>query len=308
MTEKTPRLIFMGTPDFAAAALRALIEAGHQVVCVYSQPPRPARRGQELKKSPVHLAASAAGIEVRTPATLKSAEEQAAFKNLKADLAVVAAYGLILPKAILEAPCLGCINIHASLLPRWRGAAPIHRALLAGDTETGITIMQMNEGLDTGAMLLKQAIPINPTDTAKTLHGRLQDLGARMVVEAVKGLQAGKLKAEPQPKEGATYAARLTREEGKVDWSEDAEQIARKTRAFNPWPGVFFETKGERIKILEAQAVPGEGEPGTLLNDTFAVACGAGALQLLRVQREGRAPMEGAAFLRGFSIKIGAKL
>jgi methionyl-tRNA formyltransferase len=304
----TPRLIFMGTPEFAVAALQALIKAGNDIVCVYTQPPKPAGRGQEVKKSPVQLAAEAAGIEVRSPKSLKTPEEQQAFRDLKADIAVVAAYGLILPKAVLEAPRYGCINIHGSILPRWRGAAPIHRALLAGDKESGITIMQMDEGLDTGAMLMVKSLPIPATATAQMLHDALRDLGAEMIVQAVKDLPEGKLKATPQPPEGATYAQRLSREEGRVDWKEEAEVLARKVRALNPWPGVFFESKGERVKILEARVEKKSGTPGTLLDASFAVACGKDAMVLTRVQREGRAPMEGDAFLRGFAVKPGEVL
>jgi methionyl-tRNA formyltransferase len=302
------RLIFMGTPDFAVPALQALIAAGHNVAGVYSQPPRPAGRGQDVKKSPVHLAAEAKNIPVFTPKSLKNAEAQQEFKNLNADIAVVAAYGLILPKAVLDAPRLGCINIHASLLPRWRGAAPIHRALLAGDKESGITIMQMDEGLDTGAMLLKEKIAIMSTTTAQQLHDDLASLGAKMAVEAVAGLLAGKLTATPQPEKGVTYAHRLTREEGKLDWEEDAAVLERKVRALNPWPGVFFEAKGERIKILGAELADASGAPGTLLDARFAVACGKNALRLTRVQREGRGAMGGEAFLRGFAVKPGEKL
>jgi methionyl-tRNA formyltransferase len=303
-----PRLIFMGTPEFAVAALKALVTAGNDIVCVYSQPPKPAGRGHEVKKTPIHLAAEAAGIPVRTPKSLKSVEEQQAFRELNADIAVVAAYGLILPKAILDAPKFGCINIHGSILPRWRGAAPIHRALLAGDKESGITIMQMDEGLDTGAMLMVKSLPIQANTTAQILHDALRDMGAEMIVQAVKDLPEGKLKAVTQPAEGATYAHRLSREEGKVDWKEEADALERKVRALNPWPGVFFESKGGRIKILEARVEKKSGAPGTVLDDQFTVACGKDALVLNRVQREGRSPMEGSAFLRGFTVKPGEAL
>jgi methionyl-tRNA formyltransferase len=308
MLKQTSRLVFMGTPDFAVPALLALIKQGHEILCVYCQPPKPAGRGQELRKSPVQLAAEQHNIPVRTPKSLKNEDAQKEFASLNADLAVVAAYGLILPKAVLEAPKLGCINIHASLLPRWRGAAPIHRALLAGDAETGITIMQMDEGLDTGAMLIKRSIPITLKSTAQTLHDELAALGAAMVVEAVAKLQEGTLKTMKQPEAGTTYAAKLEREEGKVVWTQEANFLARKARAFNPWPGLFFESKGGRIKILEAEAVDGTGTPGTLLDDQFTIACGKGALRLLKVQREGKSAMDGAAFLRGFSVKPGEAL
>lgn len=303
------RLAFMGTPDFAVAALQALIAAGHEVVCVYSQPPRPAGRGQAVQPSPVHIAAEVAGIPVRTPVSLKTAEAQAEFRALNFDVAVVAAYGLLLPQTILDAPRLGCLNIHASLLPRWRGAAPIQRAILAGDAESGITIMQMDKGLDTGAMWLKRAVPITTQTTATQLHDQLAELGADMIVEAINGITQGKLRAETQPETGVTYAAKLTREEGKLDWQEEAATLERKARALNPWPGVFFEAKGERIKVLETALVfDQKGMAGTLLDDQFTVACGSDALRLVQVQRPGRSAIDGAALLRGFAIKPGEKV
>jgi methionyl-tRNA formyltransferase len=303
------RLAFMGTPDFAVPALKALAARGHEIVCVYSQPPRPAGRGQKEQKSPVHLAAEEMGIPVRTPARLKNAEDQQAFADLKLDAAVVAAYGLILPLAVLEAPRLGCINIHGSLLPRWRGAAPLQRAMLAGDADTGITIMQMAAGLDTGDMWLKKTVPITTKTTASSLHDALSALGAEMIGEALEGIASGTLRRTPQPEEGVTYAAKLERGEGKIDWNEEAAAIERKTRALNPRPGVYFEARGERIKILSAELVMDKkGEPGTLLADDFTVACGEDALRLLTVQRQGKAAMEGAAFLRGFTVKPGDRL
>ncbi len=302
------RLVFMGTPDFAVPVLRALIGAGHDMAAVYTRAPKPAGRGRELKKSPVHLLAESKGIPVRTPKSLKSEDEQKAFRDLGAGLGVVAAYGLILPKAVLEAPHLGCINVHASLLPRWRGAAPIHRALLAGDEETGICLMQMDEGLDTGPVLLREAMPITPATTAQSLHDDLSRMGARLAVAGAKGVLEGSLTPVPQPAEGATYAERLRREEGQVSWDEDAAILERKARGLNPWPGLFFEMRGTRIKILEAEVVARDGKPGTLLDNSFTIACGKGALRLPRVQREGRAPMEGAAFLRGFAVKVGEKI
>ena len=293
------RLAFMGTPDFAVPSLAALIAAGHEVACVYCQPPRPAGRGHKLQPSPVHALASSRGIAVRTPKSLRNPEAQAEFAALGLDIAVVAAYGLILPVPVLEAPRLGCVNIHGSLLPRWRGAAPIHRAILAGDSETGITIMQMEAGLDTGPMLLKQAVAITAASTAAELHDALSALGARMIVEALEGLAAGRLKAEAQPAEGVTYAAKLEREEGRLDWSRPAAELERRVRALNPWPGVWFESAGERIKVLAADPVPGSGAPGALLGEDFTVACGEGALRLAKVQRQGRGVVDGAAFLRG---------
>ena len=299
MTETRLRLAFMGTPDFAVPSLRALIEAGHEIACVYSQPPRPAGRGHKLQPSPVQTLAEAQGILVRTPKSLRPPEAQAEFAALGLDIAVVVAYGLILPVPVLEAPRLGCVNIHGTLLPRWRGAAPIHRALLAGDRETGITIMRVEAGLDTGPMLLKGAVPIAADTTAAALHDTLAALGARLIVEALEELAAGRLAAEPQPAEGVTYAAKLEREEGRLDWSRPAAELERRVRALNPWPGVWFETAGERIKVLAAELTAGSAAPGTLLGEDFTVACGEGALRLTRVQRQGRGVVDGAAFLRG---------
>jgi len=303
------RLAFMGTPDFALPALDALIGAGHEIAAVYSQPPRPAGRGHKPQASPVQRAAEAKGLSVRTPLSLKTAEEEAAFRGLGLDAAVVVAYGLLLPRPILEAPRLGCINIHGSLLPRWRGAAPIQRAILAGDAETGITIMQMDEGLDTGGMLLQRALPIGPEDSAADLHDRLARLGALLAVEALEGLAAGRLSARPQPAAGVTYAAKLERAEARIDWCEPADAILRRLRAFTPWPGLWFEAKGERIRLLGAEAGKnGDAEPGTLLEDD-AVACGEGtALVLKNVQRAGRSPMTMAELQRGFPIAPGMRL
>ena len=306
------RLVFMGTPDFAVPSLRALIGAGHEVACVYSQPPRPAGRGQQVQKSPVHRFAEERGIAVRTPKSLRNAEAQAEFADLKADAAVVAAYGLILPQPVLDAPRLGCLNVHGSLLPRWRGAAPIQRSILAGDAETGITIMQMDAGLDTGAMLLKDAVPITAQTTASSLHDELADMGARLIVEALDGLSAGRLTAVPQPEEGVTYAAKLAREDGRLDWTRDAAYVERQVRALTPWPGCWFDiagegSKGERIKVLKAEPAPeaGRAAPGTLLDDRLTIACADGAVRLALVQRPGKAPVEGSAFLRGFALPVG---
>ncbi|MCW2237877.1 methionyl-tRNA formyltransferase [Azospirillum canadense] len=301
------RLVFMGTPDFAVPSLRALVEAGHEVACVYSQPPRPAGRGQQVQKSPVHRFAEEHGIPVRTPKSLRNAEAQAEFADLKADAAVVAAYGLILPQPVLDAPRLGCLNVHGSLLPRWRGAAPIQRSLLAGDAETGITIMQMDIGLDTGAMLLKDQVPITAETTASTLHDALADMGARLIVEAMDGLAEGRLTAVPQPDDGVTYAAKLTREDGRLDWSREAAYVERQVRALTPWPGCWFDIKGERIKVLKAEPAPEAkgATPGTLLDDRLTIACTDGAVRLTLVQRPGKAPVEGSAFLRGFALPVG---
>jgi methionyl-tRNA formyltransferase len=299
----------MGTPDFALPALDALLAAGHEIAAVYSQPPRPAGRGHKPQASAVQRAAEAKGLPVRTPVSLKIAEEAAAFRTLRLDAAIVVAYGLLLPKPVLEAPRLGCLNIHGSLLPRWRGAAPIQRAILAGDAETGITIMQMDAGLDTGAILLQRALPIGAEDTAADLHDRLASLGAALVVEALDGLAAGRLSARPQPAAGVAYAAKLDRAEARIDWREPAEAILRRLRAFTPWPGLWFEAKGERIRLLAAATRKNGGAaPGTLLEDD-AVACGEGtALMLKSVQRAGRSPMAMAELRRGFPIAPGTRL
>jgi len=302
------RLAFMGTPDFAVPILEALVAAGHEIAAVYSQPPRPTGRGHKTQPSPVQARAEALGLTVRHPVSLKPEEEKASFAALNLDAAVVAAYGLILPRAILEAPRLGCLNVHGSLLPRWRGAAPIQRALLAGDLETGITIMQMDVGLDTGAMLLKGTVPIGPEATAQSLHDALAAMGADLIVPALDGVAAGTLAAEPQPEVGVTYAAKLTRDEGALDFREDAAVIDRKIRALNPWPGVWFAYQGERIKLLAARVEPGQGAPGTILDQDLAIACGGGVLRPTLLQRPGRAPVERRAFLNGSKIDPGVIL
>jgi methionyl-tRNA formyltransferase len=286
----------MGSPAFAVPALHALHAAGHSIEAVYCQPARPAHRGQAVTKCAVHLAAESLGLPVRTPARVRrDAAEHAAFAELDLDVAVVAAYGLILPGAMLAAPRRGCLNIHASLLPRWRGAAPIHAALLAGDAETGITIMQMDEGLDTGAMLLGEAIPIGKRATTPELHDALAALGARLVLRALDEQPM----AVPQPGDGATYAAKLSRDDGKLEFTRDAASLDRQVRALTPWPGTFATLDGETIKILEAEPAEGAGEPGRILDAGFTVACGVGALRVRRVQRPGRPATAGDAFLRG---------
>jgi methionyl-tRNA formyltransferase len=301
------RIVFMGTPDFAAAALQALIAAGHQIVAAYSQPPRPAGRGHDLRKSPVQLLAEANGILVYTPARLKTPEAQAAFAAHDADVAVVAAYGLILPQAILDAPRRGCLNIHASLLPRWRGAAPIQRAILAGDRETGISIMQMEAGLDTGAVLLEKRIPIAPDENAGQLHDRLARTGGEAIVEALEKLDA--LKPRKQPSEGVTYAAKISPEEARLDWSKSAADLSRAVRAFNPVPGAWtLLPNGERLKILEAACESGQGEPGQISDDRMSIFTGQGALRPLIVQRQGKRPMPVGEFLRGLPLKAGDRL
>lgn len=292
------RVIFMGTPEFSVPVLEALA-AEHDIVAVYSQPPRPAGRGKKDRPSPVHAKAAELGLEVRTPLNFKSAEDREAFAALDADIAVVVAYGLILPQAILDAPAKGCLNIHASLLPRWRGAAPIHRAIMAGDTETGICIMQMEAGLDTGPVLLREAIPIGATETTGELHDRLSAMGARLIVEALARIDS--LIAEPQTEAGVTYAAKIDKAEARIDWSRPAGDLVRHINGLSPFPGAWCEVGGERIKLLRAELAPGGGEPGTLLGG-FTIACGSGALDVLEAQRPGKRPMETAEILRGLTL------
>ncbi|HTZ35574.1 MAG TPA: methionyl-tRNA formyltransferase [Stellaceae bacterium] len=303
-------LVFMGTPDFAATILAALIGAGHRIVCAYAQPPRPAGRGHRLQPSPVQALAEARGIAVRCPTSLRDPAVQADFAALDADAAVVAAYGLILPRAILGAPRLGCINVHASLLPRWRGAAPVQRAILAGDAQSGVTIMQMDEGLDTGPMLLQRALPIGPATTAGTLTASLAALGGELVVAALDGLAAGVLTATPQPDAGVTYAKKLSRDEARLDWRRRAAELERQVRGFDPWPGAYFLVGEERLRVLAAAVEPGAAgaPPGRVLDDRLAIACGAGVLRPTRLQRPGRAAMDAAALLRGFPIREGTLL
>lgn len=300
------KLVFMGTPDFSVEALKALLAAGHDVRCVYSQPPRKAGRGQKLTPTPVHAFAEAQGIEVRTPVSLKSAEAQAEFAALNADAAVVVAYGLILPQAVLDAPRLGCFNIHASLLPRWRGAAPIQRAIEAGDPETGVAIMQMDAGLDTGAVLLMEATPITPTTTAGELHDTLAALGARLIVAALDGVADGTLTPTPQPGEGVTYAKKIDKAETRIDWSRPAAAVSAQVRAFHPM--AWFELQGLRVRVLELEVTDGQGTPGATLDDTLRVACGSGAVRLLRVQPAGKGVMDAASFLNGRAVFAGTKL
>lgn len=299
------RLAFMGSPDFAVPALRALHVAGHEIACVYAQPPRPAGRGQKETPCPVHRAALELGLPVRTPARVKrDAAEHAAFAALDLDAAVVAAYGLILPPAMLDAPRRGCLNIHASLLPRWRGAGPIQAAILAGDAETGITIMRMEEGLDTGPMLLREAIPIGPRATTPGVHDALAALGAGLILRAL----AEDPPAVPQPEEGVTYAPKIAKEDGRLDWRDDAPALDRRVRALTPWPGCFFQHGGETIRVLAAEPAAGAGAPGTVLDGAPTIACGRGALRLVRLQRAGRAPLPAAEFLRGYALPQGTVL
>lgn len=298
------RLAFMGSPDFSVPALHALLAAGHDVVAVYCQPPRPAGRGQAVRRCPVHVAADEAGLPVRTPDRLRARDdEHAAFAALRLDAAVVVAYGLILPQVMLDAPRLGCLNIHASLLPRWRGAAPIQAAILAGDAETGITIMRMDAGLDTGPMLLREPTPITDATTGETLHDTLSAMGARMIVTVLHHMPD----AVPQP-EGATYAAKLGRDDARIDWTGDAAAIERRVRAFDPWPGTFTTISGTVLKVLGAAVAHRTGPPGTVLDNALTVGCGSGALRLTRVQLAGRAAMDAGAFLRGYPIPAGTVL
>jgi methionyl-tRNA formyltransferase len=307
-TTRPMRLVVMGTTGFVIPSLEALLAAGHAVAAVYTQPPRPAGRGHQLRRTPVHEAALRLGLEVRTPRTLKDQEAQAEFAALAADLAVVGAYGLLLPRPVLDAPRLGCINLHASLLPRWRGAAPIERAILAGDTETGISIFRMEEGLDTGPVLAMRALPIGPATTAADLHEQLARLAAAMLPEVVDGLAAGTLSATPQPEAGVIYARKLARDEGRLDFALPAQAIERRLRALNPQPGCWCEVQGERLLLLAGRVVQGHGEPGTVIGLPLTIACGEDALEVALVQRAGRKPMTPAELQRGFAIPAGARL
>ncbi|CAN5116513.1 methionyl-tRNA formyltransferase [soil metagenome] len=299
------RIIYMGTPDFAVPALDALAAAGHMVVAVYSQPPRPAGRGKALRPSPVHARAEAMGLNVRTPVSLKDADVQAQFTDLKADAAVVAAYGLILPRPILAAPRLGCFNIHASLLPRWRGAAPIHRAILAGDNVTGVTIMDMEAGLDTGPMRAKHVTPIEGK-TAGVLTAELALAGADLMVEVLEDL--AQYPPMPQPAEGVTYAAKIDKAETRIDFAQDAHQVERQVRAFNPTPGAFFAYGGERFRILAAHCEEAGGPPGQLLDDSLLLGCGRHSLRPTLIQRAGKAAMSAGELLRGFEMPAGSRV
>jgi methionyl-tRNA formyltransferase len=302
------RLVFMGTSDFAVPCLAALLAAGHEVACVYTQPPRGAGRGMKTRPSPVQAFAEDRGLDVKAPATLKDTSEQSAFRDLDADAAVVVAYGLILPPPVLAAPRLGCINVHASLLPRWRGAAPIQRAILAGDDEAGVSIMQMDDGLDTGPVLATRAVPIAPDTTGGSLHDELAALGAEVLPDILADLDAGRLTPRPQPAKGVIYAEKLIPADGRLDWCRPAVELARTVRAFDPWPGAWFDHDGSRIKVLAARNADGSGEPGTILDDALTVACGDGALAVTRAQRPGKGAMEASAFLRGYALPMGTVL
>ena len=298
------RIVFMGTPDFSVPVLQALVDAGHEILAVYTQPPRPAGRGKRLVPSPVQARAEALNLMVRSPVSLKGEEDQAAFAALNADVAVVAAYGLILPRAVLDAPANGCLNVHASLLPRWRGAAPIQRAILAGDAETGVCIMQMETGLDTGPVRLTERIAVNGK-TAGELTDALSAMGARLMVEVLADLDGHP--AVVQPQDGVTYAAKIDKAETRLDFTQSAEAVERQVRAFNP-PGAWFEANGERVRVLAAAMADGTGTPGTVIDGELTIACGRDAIQPILVQRAGRGVMSADELLRGFAIPAGTRL
>lgn len=307
------RIIFMGTPDFSVPTLRTLVDAGHEIVAVYTQPPRPGgRRGLDLQKSPVHQAAELLGIPVLTPLNFKAEEDRARFRDFNADVAVVVAYGLLLPDAILSGTRLGCYNGHASLLPRWRGAAPIQRAIMAGDTETGIMVMQMEKGLDTGPVALTARITITPEMTAGALHDSLMLAGARLMREAMLKLEEGDLPVTPQPDEGVIYAAKIDKGETRIDFSRSSQDVHNHIRGLSPFPGAWVEMdiggKAERVKVLESQVASGMGEAGSVLDDALTVACGSGAVRLLRLQKAGGKPMLADDFLRGTKVSVGTRL
>ena len=300
------RVVFMGTPEFSVPVLESLVAAGHEVVAVYCQPPRRAGRGKKERPTPVHARAMELGLSVRHPASLRNAEAQSEFAALNADVAVVVAYGLILPQAILDAPKRGCLNIHASLLPRWRGAAPIHRAIMAGDTETGICIMQMDAGLDTGAVLLQEATDIGASETTGELHDRLSDMGARLIVEALGQLDT--LTPEPQPDHGVTYAQKIDKSEAAVDWTRPAAEVDRQIRGLSPVPGAWTMIGDERVKLLGSRVSDANGLAGTALDDSFLIACGDGAVTITRAQRAGKGAQDADVFLRGMPVPKGTKV
>lgn len=302
------RIAFMGSPDFAVPTLEAILAAGHDVACVYSQPPRPAGRGKELRPTAVHAAAERHGLQIRTPLNFKAQEDRDAFAALNLDVAVVVAYGLLLPKAILEAPRLGCFNLHGSILPRWRGAAPIHRAVMAGDTITGVQVMKMDVGLDTGPVMLTATTPISEDDTTGDVHDRLSALGAPLMVEGLALLESGKAVLTQQVEEGVTYASKVSADEARIDWRLPAPVVAARIRGMSPFPGAWFEHKGQRIKVLQARADEGAGEAGTALDGMLKIACGSGAVRLLRLQRAGKGQMTAGEFQRGKQIARGQKL
>ena len=300
------RIIFMGTPDFSVGALKALIDAGHDIAAVYSQPPRRAGRGKKAQPSPVHKFADDHGLEVRHPLNFKNSEDIDAFRALNADVAVVVAYGLLLPEDILKAPKQGCLNIHASLLPRWRGAAPIHRAIMSGDHETGVGIMQMEKGLDTGPVLLEKRIPIADDDTTDILHEKLSTLGAAAIVEALENLH--ELRPTEQSKDGVTYAKKIEKSEARIDWNNSAYDVKNHIHGLSPFPGAWCEVNGERLKILSAEIVDKSGAPGTVIGEPLTIACSNDAISVTKAQRAGKGPMNVDALLNGFEIPVGTKL
>lgn len=304
---KSFRIAFMGTPEFAVPILEALAITGHQIAAVYSQPPRIAGRGQKERISRVHSKALSHGFEVRTPVNFKDVKEQEYFHQLNLDVAVVAAYGLILPKSVLSAPNQGCINIHASLLPRWRGAAPIQRAIMAGDTETGITIMKMDQGLDTGSVLLQKSNLITEETTGQSLHDQLSALGAKLIIQALNDMISKRLVPRPQSKQGVTYAAKLEKEDGRINWAKSSTEIDRQVRALSKSPGAWFEYGNDRVKVLKSQPLIGSGKPGQVI-DGLSVCCGDGVLQLEMVQRPGKNPMSASEFLNGYDVPSGTVL
>ena len=300
------KLVFMGTPNFSVPALKALAHSNHQICAVYSQPPRPAGRGKKLRLSDVHKEALDLGLTVHNPASFKSDKDRTIFRNLKADIAVVVAYGLILPNQILSAPKFGCLNIHASLLPRWRGAAPIQRAIMEGDDETGVCIMKMEEGLDTGPILSFRKIQIKENDNSKILSERLSLVGSKLIVEVLDTLS--EFKACSQSAAGVTYARKIAKSEAKIDWSLPAKTIDRTIRALSPFPGAWTEINGERIKLLASKVINKENEPGTVLDEGFSIACGQKAVEITEAQRPGKSAQNAAVFLRGFRLQQGSKL
>jgi len=306
------RIVFMGTPDFAVPTLAEIVGAGHEVAAVYSQPPRAAGRGMAERKSPVHMFAETADIPVFTPATFKDAAEQAAFAAHGADAAVVVAYGLLLPNGVLEAPRLGCFNLHASALPRWRGAAPIQRAIMAGDAETAVMVMRMEQGLDTGPICLGEHVAIGGDETAGELHDVLAARGASLMVRALSALERGSLDCQPQPEDGVSYARKIDKAEARIDFTRPAHEVHNLIRGLSPFPGAWFEAgpegKRERFKVLRARLAEGAGVPGEVLDDALTVACGAGAVRLIELQRAGKRPMPAAEVLRGFAIPPGTRL
>ena len=308
----TLRLAFLGTPDFSVPTLSALIDAGHEVACVYAQPPAPRGRGQALRPSPVHAFAEKAGLVVRTPASMRDPAEIAAFAALELDAAVVVAFGQILPEAVLEAPRLGSYNLHASLLPRWRGAAPIQRAIMAGDAVTGAEVMRMTAGLDEGPVIASVRLRIDALETAGTLHDRLAGAGARLMAEAIDHIERGEAVATPQPEEGATYAKKIRPSETRIRWDRSAARVDGQIRGLSPFPGAWFLAPGERgpvrVKALLSCRAEGQGEPGQVLDDEFTIACGEGAVRVLRAQREGRSPQDASDFLRGFPLRPGVRV